>query len=203
MKLKTFSLMISILLTSWFGLNSARAEVIDTIFIGQSKLIGIIHPNCYSYSWNTGQTTSQITVNPYITTMYVESWENVIDAVVSHDTIRVVVLHPVIGTAITEYFTSQTQNTSVIALGVNKTTTSTEHINIFPNPAKDKVNLTGVDSKDILSIKILNVLGETIYTTTSIMETMHIDISHYASGTYFISFISADGLSKSKRLMKK
>ena len=105
--------------------------------------------------------------------------------------------HPISGCS-----ASQIQYISVNALGINELSAATEHINIFPNPASNELNLSGVATKTIKEICIINVLGKVVFTTRAITETMHIDISAYATGTYLIQFIDADGLSKGKRFVK-
>ena len=58
------------------------------------------------------------------------------------------------------------------------------NFNLFPNPVKDILTVTGVISK----IRILNIMGETIYSESNLNNnsSTSIDVSGFKSGIYFI-----------------
>ena len=75
-------------------------------------------------------------------------------------------------------------------------------IMIFPSPVTNQLNLSGINTKEIISLRIINILGQTLYTNTTLNETMTIDVSSFAQGTYIISFVNADGISIGKKFIK-
>ncbi|MEI6673337.1 MAG: T9SS type A sorting domain-containing protein [bacterium] len=105
--------------------------------------------------------------------------------------------HPTTGCSAT-----QSQYISVGAVGINDISTTISYISIFPNPATTQLNLNGIDVNEIQKITITNVLGEVIFITETITENMRLNISDYATGTYLISFINANGISQGKRFVK-
>jgi len=97
---------------------------------------------------------------------------------------------------------SQIQYVNVGTVGIDEVSVAANAISIFPNPASTNLNLTGIDTKAIRSLNIINLLGEVVYTTTINAENMVLDVSSLATGSYFIRFIDADGISISKKIMK-
>ena len=106
--------------------------------------------------------------------------------------------HPISGCS-----ASEIQYIPVNPVGIDETIAAVNAITIFPNPAVHGLNLMNIDTKEIHSISITNLLGETIFHTDMVMKTMTIDVSSYVPGTYFITFMNADGFSKGKRFMKR
>jgi hypothetical protein len=97
---------------------------------------------------------------------------------------------------------SQIQYATVGTVGIDEVAIAANAINIFPNPATNNVNLSGINMKEIKALKIINMIGEVVYATDINSENMNINISDYSSGTYIISFINAEGLSQGRMLMK-
>lgn len=62
-------------------------------------------------------------------------------------------------------------------------------INIYPNPVKEELKIKISDSNSILNFKILNILGEVIYTST-IDKKATISTTHFPSGEYLIKLYS-------------
>ena len=60
-------------------------------------------------------------------------------------------------------------------------------INIFPNPAKDKILVESLGFR-IQTLEIYNVLGENVYTTTNLKQQVlnEIDLSAFLKGIYFV-----------------
>lgn len=56
------------------------------------------------------------------------------------------------------------------------------NINVFPNPAKDFTNVSGL--KEHESVQLIDITGKTVYTSTADNETLYIDLSGFASGVY-------------------
>jgi PKD repeat protein len=94
---------------------------------------------------------------------------------------------------------------TVLSNGVAVTITSViEHANseikIYPNPAKDRVEISGLKGNE--AIEIYNVLGELVY--SSLFETgnpksaIRIDISSFSKGVYIISIIQVNSIYRAK-----
>jgi hypothetical protein len=72
-------------------------------------------------------------------------------------------------------------------------------ITLYPNPAKNAVNILSEDG--LQHIEVYNLLGQSIYAITLIGSNKHtIDISDYVSGIYFVKIASEKGMA-TKRLL--
>ena len=87
--------------------------------------------------------------------------------------------------------------------GIDKIIASVNAISIYPNPAKELLNLTGIDTKKISSLEIINILGETVYAAKTDNESMTINVSDFANGIYVINFINANGIFVGRKFMKQ
>jgi hypothetical protein len=89
------------------------------------------------------------------------------------------------------------------AIAVNFSKASTLNVNLFPNPAKDALNITTENNATgEVNIQILNSMGETVY--NKVVEAglvQSIDIASFIPGVYYVSVI-AEGESKIIRLLK-
>ena len=89
------------------------------------------------------------------------------------------------------------------AIVVNFSKTSTLNVNVFPNPAKDALNIsTENNATGELSIQILNSMGEMVY--NQMVEAglvQSIDIASFTPGVYYVT-VMAEGESKIIRLLK-
>ncbi|OUR95582.1 hypothetical protein A9Q87_00240 [Flavobacteriales bacterium 34_180_T64] len=67
-------------------------------------------------------------------------------------------------------------------------------LSLFPNPTKNEFNLVW-DRNDEVSIRIFNSLGKIMYFTKDqiLSEPLNIDVSHYASGIYFVKVNNSVG----------
>ncbi len=64
-------------------------------------------------------------------------------------------------------------------------------INIYPNPAKDFINIANENYQNPLNITIYNTLGQVLYTKrNSTSDNLQIDISNYNTGLLFIKIES-------------
>ena len=89
------------------------------------------------------------------------------------------------------------------AIAVNFSKASTLNVNLFPNPAKDALNITTENNASgEVNIQILNSMGETVYNQVvqaGLVQT--IDIASFIPGVYYVTVI-AEGESKIIRLLK-
>jgi len=70
-----------------------------------------------------------------------------------------------------------------------KELTTNLNIKVYPNPASNKINISsGENSKKEILIK--NILGKTVYTSTSSEEHFSIQTENWSSGVYFLEITS-------------
>lgn len=62
-------------------------------------------------------------------------------------------------------------------------------INVYPNPAQDKisVDIAANESKENKTIVMTDVNGKTIYSETTSLQTLQIDVSGLALGLYYVT----------------
>lgn len=90
-------------------------------------------------------------------------------------------------------------STNLIALhgGVALATNDFEisnSVKIYPNPAKDILNITTIDNSEIVSAKIYDLQGKLVLETT----TSSIDTNNLTSGLYFVNIVTEKGQSTKK-----
>ena len=89
------------------------------------------------------------------------------------------------------------------AIAVNFSKASTLNVNLFPNPAKDALNITTKNNASgEVNIQILNSMGQTVYNQVvqaGLVQT--IDIASFIPGVYYVTVI-AEGETKIIRLLK-
>jgi len=62
---------------------------------------------------------------------------------------------------------------------------------IFPNPAKDNINIScEISSKEEIRIELYNIIGKQLLSQDIIKQTASIDISMFPDGLYFLNIIS-------------
>ncbi|CAN5331479.1 T9SS type A sorting domain-containing protein [soil metagenome] len=88
-----------------------------------------------------------------------------------------------------------------IPLGINSGAFS--QIDVYPNPGNGEFTFAMQHGKPGTELKIYNVLGELIYTTTIASGTNAIDISKQASGMYFYKVVSEGRAIANGKLMLK
>jgi hypothetical protein len=74
-------------------------------------------------------------------------------------------------------------------------------INIYPNPVRDKLNITLSGSDSHLSVRIYSTTGKIMYASEFDKNTVLIDMSDFEKGLYLLKLISAKGV-KSYKIMK-
>jgi hypothetical protein len=69
----------------------------------------------------------------------------------------------------------------------------------YPNPTRDIINISY--SKEITQIKVFNMLGQQVIDTKVNSTTTQVDLSRFATGTYFIE-VTSDEVSKTVKVIK-
>jgi hypothetical protein len=78
---------------------------------------------------------------------------------------------------------------TINTVGISEFQTSLFHI--FPNPAKNELNITGTVTPSYVSI--YNLMGQTMYETNQGSINMKISVTHLSAGIYFIRIDSKEG----------
>lgn len=68
---------------------------------------------------------------------------------------------------------------------------SNEHVKIYPNPAKDKLN---VKVEQMISLSIINIMGQTIYTQEVNSDETIVELENLESGLYLLSIETKNGI---------
>ncbi|MHA3788247.1 Ig-like domain-containing protein [Flavobacterium hauense] len=104
------------------------------------------------------------------------------------------------------YYVSQTTETcesDYLAVTVSQVAGSNEfkfgQLSVSPNPTKDIVTVS--NSVTISNIKVVNLLGQTVIEQTANADTVQVNLSSIASGTYILQ-VSGEGSSKSVKVIK-
>ena len=58
------------------------------------------------------------------------------------------------------------------------------HLKVYPNPATDVLHVTGLEGN--YTVKIMNILGQFVYSTTGTSPELLLNIGHLSSGMYFL-----------------
>ena len=88
----------------------------------------------------------------------------------------------------------------VAYVGIDKTSSTKNSFNVYPNPCSDNLSiaLSGIKDKKT-NVKISNALGEIVYESSTIYQTpiytKHVDVSSFSKGIYFV--IVNDGTNSS------
>ena len=82
-------------------------------------------------------------------------------------------------------------NETIVVNWVNFIDNQNSNISIFPNPAQSQITILS-EGNIMQSISITNVLGEIVYSSNNKTDIMSIDISDFASGTYFVKIDLTD-----------
>lgn len=80
-----------------------------------------------------------------------------------------------------------------IYVGTNEQPDAEFSFNVFPNPANDKIQISGTNHKSEIRLSIYNISGQKIITTEVTNNNQFIDISHLSSGTYVL-VLEADNM---------
>lgn len=78
-------------------------------------------------------------------------------------------------------------NNICLVTSINENNNTENEFELFPNPATSVLHFSSGDISGKTSIIIKDVSGKTVYSETSNLNTVSIDVSHLAGGFYFIS----------------
>lgn len=96
------------------------------------------------------------------------------------------------------------KQTGIIMYGNNTPNAISENVlnnnfSVYPNPAKDMVNITALDNTSISSTTVFDISGSRINTFNSILDNnAHINTSNLSSGIYFIEVVTNLGSTTKK-----
>jgi len=84
----------------------------------------------------------------------------------------------------------------MIGEGVGVNEISNEKINVFPNPAKDILNISS--NEELKSITLYNNVGQEVYFNTNIQNNLSININKFECGIYFLKVETNSGVKTQK-----
>ena len=87
-------------------------------------------------------------------------------------------------------------STNCSVLNINEV--QVDNISIFPNPAKNQIQLSNIDAVSV-GIRIFNVLGKQVFYQSKITKNT-IDVSSFNKGIYLVK-INIDGKTKTQKLV--
>ena len=70
-------------------------------------------------------------------------------------------------------------------------------MNVFPNPAKDRLNIYIISENSSNQIRIFDLTGKMIYGQTANEMLTTLDIEQLTKGMYFVKIVSEEGILKS------
>ena len=73
---------------------------------------------------------------------------------------------------------------------------------IYPNPASEILNLTGINTQEIISLQVIDITGRVIYENENLDEDIQINLDNFLPGNYMIRFFDTDGMTVCKKFMK-
>lgn len=83
-------------------------------------------------------------------------------------------------------------STNVNAVGVKELDYS-EYVNVFPNPANDKITIAINDyTMEEVNVKLLDIVGREVRAIKTFNKTIYIDVSEFSKGVYFIQIESKE-----------
>lgn len=95
---------------------------------------------------------------------------------------------------------SFTTSIEVNLLSLNKQ--EYKRLKLYPNPAQNNINISGIDLQIIKNINLYNLLGKKIDANIDLSNAIF-DISNLASGSYFIELITKKGSKEIRRIIKR
>nr|MCR5013802.1 T9SS type A sorting domain-containing protein [Bacteroidales bacterium] len=74
-------------------------------------------------------------------------------------------------------------------------------VSLFPNPAKDKVQILG---NGIQTVKVYNAMGQLLHAEDCAnAEQVTLNLGSYSAGVYTVSVVTANGQTINKKMVKK
>ncbi len=74
---------------------------------------------------------------------------------------------------------------------------------IYPNPVSTVLNLVIPDFKEVKQLQFFNVRGQLLFSTSVESQEMILDITHWASGIYFLKIVSQNNNIEYQKIIKK
>ncbi|GIV30146.1 MAG: hypothetical protein KatS3mg028_1212 [Bacteroidia bacterium] len=96
----------------------------------------------------------------------------------------------------------QTVDTTCVTTGISELFANINGSNVllFPNPAKDKLEIV---APAVFDIQIHDALGNLVFIKKSNDKRMNLNINNWAGGIYFVNIITTDGKIYSKKIFKE
>jgi len=96
-------------------------------------------------------------------------------------------------------------NENGISYSIDEQFPSNEKIKLFPNPTDNIINVEyclPINRTENVSLSIYNMLGDVIYSTALINPLLHIDVSSFPIGAYYVKIKSVKGTAYCKFIKK-
>lgn len=108
------------------------------------------------------------------------------------------------GHTLTAGNTIENSNTVSASCGLTLNTNNftDENLLVYPNPAKDILNINLPVQFTIGNLKLINNIGQTVYSTTINSNTVMIDTNQFSSGLYYLKVTSDSNQSIKKVIIK-
>lgn len=85
----------------------------------------------------------------------------------------------------------------------NNTLLESAIMNVYPNPASDKVVVSYTTSCPKCELRIFNIEAKQVYEAKGINKETEIDVSNLRVGTYYLTITTEDGKSQGWKIVKK
>ncbi|MET0758978.1 MAG: T9SS type A sorting domain-containing protein, partial [Flavobacterium sp.] len=92
---------------------------------------------------------------------------------------------------------TNTATTTIAVLAIQDFVFS-NYFTLYPNPAKDILNIAAKETIEVASINIYNTIGQLVLVIPNAQNTSSVDVSGLTSGNYFIKINSDKGTSNTK-----
>jgi hypothetical protein len=92
---------------------------------------------------------------------------------------------------------TNTATTAIQLLG-NPDFEFSKYFTLYPNPAKNALNILSKNGVEVKSLSVYNMLGQLIQVTTNAQNRSSIDVSGLKTGNYFLKIISDKGYSSAR-----
>ena len=75
--------------------------------------------------------------------------------------------------------------------------------NVYPNPSKGQITITGAKDLGKIKIEVTNVLGQVLYSEEAIANNKVIDLNRFANGVYFVRLYVEDRTVSKKIILSR